>query len=279
VVGSSARHAVHTLVSGPDVTVHDYACRDHEPGWSRCDPGKGPAIVLVRRGCFRRRVRGVETLLDPGVAFFDRPDDEHALSHPVDGGDDDTLLVLSDRLMAELAGGEPDLPDGVVFTTPDIDLRHRMVLGAGGRDEAADAEDAAIALAASILRRADPGRMESGRPGTFESRRRIVDLARQVLTTDPQVGLVELSRRVATSPYHLSRIFREVTGQTLTTYRRRLRIRSALDRLRQGDTNLAAVAADAGFADHAHLARTFRRELGAVPSTIRHLLQPIPRWY
>ena len=79
---------------------------------------------------------------------------------------------------------------------------------------------------------------------------------------------------MSVSAYHLSRIFKLVTGQTLSAYRRRVRIRSALDLLMEGQVDLATIAAAAGFSDHAHLTRTFRTELGDVPSKIRGRIWP-----
>jgi AraC-like DNA-binding protein len=74
---------------------------------------------------------------------------------------------------------------------------------------------------------------------------------------------------VGCSPHHLSRLFHRRTGKTLVQHRSELRIHRALDRLREQDATLAEVAADAGFADHAHLSRSFRRFLGVTPSALR----------
>lgn len=46
---------------------------------------------------------------------------------------------------------------------------------------------------------------------------------------------------------------------------RRRRIQDATWRLRTGATTMAAVAADLGYADEAHLSRDFRRVTGATP--------------
>jgi AraC-like DNA-binding protein len=74
------------------------------------------------------------------------------------------------------------------------------------------------------------------------------------------------------SPHHLSRLFREQTGHALAQFRTALRIELALERLMQGEDNLARVAADLGFADHAHLTRTMRATLGRTPSAMRALM-------
>jgi AraC-like DNA-binding protein len=50
-------------------------------------------------------------------------------------------------------------------------------------------------------------------------------------------------------------------------------VRAALDQLEAGQQNLADLAAELGFADHAHLTRTLRAELGSTPTQIRDLLR------
>ena len=60
-----------------------------------------------------------------------------------------------------------------------------------------------------------------------------------------------------------------LTGMSVPDYRNRLRVRLALDRIAAGERSLSTVAADLGFADEAHLARTVRRETGRPPSHLR----------
>ncbi len=50
----------------------------------------------------------------------------------------------------------------------------------------------------------------------------------------------------------------QLTGVTVSQYRNRPRVSLALDRLAQGEPDLATLACDLGFADHAHLTRTVR---------------------
>jgi AraC-like DNA-binding protein len=50
-------------------------------------------------------------------------------------------------------------------------------------------------------------------------------------------------------------------------------VRRVLERLAAGEPSLARLAADLGFADHAHLTRVVREQLGHTPTQLRHLLQ------
>jgi len=59
---------------------------------------------------------------------------------------------------------------------------------------------------------------------------------------------------------------------SLTRYRNRVRVGRAIDRIEQGERDLAALAADLGFADQAHLCRTVRDHLGETPTALRRLL-------
>jgi len=96
-----------------------------------------------------------------------------------------------------------------------------------------------------------------------------------VLTDDPtRSSLLDLAVELACSPHHLSRVFHEQTGTTLSAYRTQLRANLALEHLTgvTGSATLADVAAQCGFADHAHLTRTVRRHLGTTPAALRTLL-------
>jgi AraC-like DNA-binding protein len=119
-----------------------------------------------------------------------------------------------------------------------------------------------------------PERVASGRPATAAARRRLAVAAREALTADPgALGLGDLARLVGASPHHLSRVFQAETGVSLSRFRNRLRVRRALERLAAGETSLARLAADLGFADHAHLTRTVREQLGHTPTQLRRMLE------
>ena len=130
----------------------------------------------------------------------------------------------------------------------------------------------AIGLAAAVLERDAPAAWPRAAPRPSAPARRVVEQAREVLVADPDQSLPELGRRLAASPHHLSRIFRALTGTTMSRHRMRLRVRAVLERLGGGERDLARLAADAGFADQAHLCRVVRAETGTTPSALREAL-------
>jgi AraC-like DNA-binding protein len=262
-----------TLLDHDDITLADVACT-HAAGRGEEDGGRSSyGLVFVRRGCFVRNVDGSGCLLDPTLAYGANPGQEERIDHRHDDGDDCTWLRVDADLAAALWGGDPHLPARPLPTSPRIDVEHRLLLAAAGRgDDEHALVERAIGLAALVLERADPGRVASGRPATRRARRALVDDAREALVADPDQSLPELGRRLATSPHHLSRIFRALTGSTISRHRMRLRVRAVLERLGGGERDLARLAADTGFADQAHLCRVVRVETGTTPSALRHAL-------
>jgi AraC-like DNA-binding protein len=262
-----------TVLSRDGVEIADVACR-HPIGRGRhTEAAVGRAVVFVRRGCFVRSVDGVETLFDPTVAYCMNPGEEQRYDHPHAHGDDCTSLSLGDELLASLWGGEPTLPSGPLFVSPQLDLEHRLLLAAAHRGEDPhEVIERTIALTARALEQADPRRVVAGQPATVKARRALADEAREALAADPDRSLPDLARALAVSPHHLSRVFRSATGQTISRHRMRLRVRGALERLAGGERNLAWLAADLGFADQSHLCRVVRSETGSTPSVLRQAL-------
>jgi AraC-like DNA-binding protein len=261
------------LLEADGIRIVDVACRGAGSRWSGPEASSANALVFVRRGCFRRRAAGSEELVDPAVVYFERPGEEQEVAHPVDGGDVCTAVGLPDDVLASVAGGDPLLPSGSVFSSAELDWAHRIMVSRCRRSpDGFETTERVVVLVASVLERAGWPGVKSGRPATDAARRRVVDDARVALTAEPGVSLLGLARAVAVSPHHLSRIFRARTGATVSRYRNRLRVRAALERLADGERDLATLAADLRFADHAHLVRSMRQELGAPPSALRALL-------
>jgi AraC-like DNA-binding protein len=261
-----------TVLSREGIEIADVACR-HAAG--RGHPGEqtaGHTVVFVRRGCFARSADGVLSMLDPTVAYCMNPGEEQRYDHPHHQGDDCTAVFLEPRLVATL-WGDLTLPSGPVPISPEADLEHRLLLAGSRRDaDPHDLVERAIMLTASTLAQANRLRVTASRPVTIRAQHALADGVREALAVDAGRGLIDLASLLAVSPHHLSRVFRSITGNTISRHRMRLRARSALERLADGETDLARLAADTGFADQSHLCRIIRRETGHTPSALRNAL-------
>jgi AraC-like DNA-binding protein len=227
----------------------------------------------VRRGCFSRHADGAEATLDPTLAYCINPGVEQRYDHAHETGDECTAIFFDEPLIASVWGGEPRLPSAPIPTPPRLDFEHRALLAAAKADEVpADAAGRTLDLTAALLEQVDADRVASGRPASAKARQALVEAAREALGVEPDLSLVALSRLLAVSPHHLSRVFRAETGHTIAAHRRRLRACAALERLANGDHNLARLAAETGFADQSHLSRVLRAETGQTPAALRALL-------
>jgi AraC-like DNA-binding protein len=262
-----------TLHDEAGIEICDVACR-HRRG--RGLPGEqtgGYALVLVRRGCFVRSSDGVQSVLDPTLAYCMNPGEEQRYDHPHDHGDDCTSLFIHPQLLASIWGGDPALPRAPLPTSPRIDIEHRQLLNAArGHANPHELFERAIVLSASALEQVEERRVAAGRPAGTRARRAIADGVREILAEHPERSLPQLARELSVSPHHLSRVFRAESGHTVSRHRMRLRTRAALDRLAAGERSLARLAADLGFADQSHLCRVMRQETGCAPSALRDLL-------
>ncbi len=83
-----------------------------------------------------------------------------------------------------------------------------------------------------------------------------------------RVTLDDLARAVSCSPFHLCKVFRALTGETIHGKLTTLRLRAALERVLDGE-DLTQVALDVGFASHSHFTYAFRRHYGEAPRSVR----------
>ena len=84
---------------------------------------------------------------------------------------------------------------------------------------------------------------------------------------DHRVTVAELSSAVSLSPSRLEHLFKEQVGISMSRYLLWIRLKKALEMMSRG-MSLTEVAHTVGFADSAHLSRTFRRLIGIAPSEL-----------
>lgn len=247
-----------SLAGRPEFAIASVTCRDDHTGWSEAEERDRHGVVFVRRGRFRRRVRGMVTEVDPTVGYTAAPGVQEQFAHPC-GGDECTWLTLTPAIWSGITAP-------VFYVDARLELAHRRLLAA---TRAGDVDYAVVERLLSLLAYAfePPAR-------TVGADREVVAAAREaILAGDPAAaGLVPLAKRLGVSPFRLSRAFPRELGVSLTRYRNRVRVGQAMARLDAGERRLGRLAADLGFSDQAHLSRTIRSHAGHTPAALRAAL-------
>ncbi|UQZ87702.1 hypothetical protein C4J81_00095 [Deltaproteobacteria bacterium Smac51] len=86
---------------------------------------------------------------------------------------------------------------------------------------------------------------------------------------ETELLLTDISRAVFSSPYHLSRKFKKITGQPLKDYIFSRRMTRALELLKNADLSITEVAAMVGFNSSSYFATCFKAHTGRSPSRHR----------
>ena len=98
-----------------------------------------------------------------------------------------------------------------------------------------------------------------------------VETVARMLQADPEAGdLATLARAAGLSASHLSRIFKEQTGVSISRFRNQQRLQRFLQLYGRGRrTTALAAALEAGFGSYAQFHRVFREQAGRSPSALR----------
>ena len=85
---------------------------------------------------------------------------------------------------------------------------------------------------------------------------------------DEPIDVATLAHMTKRSQFHFSRVFRRSVGVSPYRYIVYLRLRRAVELIREDRLGLAEIAASTGFADQSHLSRWVRRVHGVSPTQL-----------
>lgn len=267
----SYRHS-ELVFDNPLVRVFDVTCHAPRSGCSGEERCNATQIVMPHRGVFILHHRGVPIVADPNTALLFGMGDTYQISHPVDGGDQCTVLIFPPDIVED-ALGSIETRHRIVHTATQLsihELTHTMTTGGPDRLEA---EESAI-LVLNALAKDFNSSLPLSRQQMNEFQQRRVEEVRALLASHPTEAwhLASIARTVYCSPFHLARQFRAVTGESIARYLLRLRLAIALDCLAQGENDLARLAVELGFAHHSHFSARFRSVFGTTPTEARKTL-------
>jgi AraC family transcriptional regulator len=257
------------LLDSPVARVYDVVCREPQSPYGAAMFNAVTQIGLPRRGVFLMERRGRPLVVDTNTALVLGAEDEYRVGHPTAAGDEGTVLVLPPHLIEDAIGG---VEGRVGRLYPRDHLAICLVTRVLERDpDQLEAEEATLLLLASLPRAfANPdSEAHLGLPQRLR-----VEQARALLASSPESrwNLESLGGALRCSPFHLARQFRAATGETISRYLLRLRLAVAVERLADGERNIAALAVGVGFAHHSHFTARFHSVFGVTPAQAREML-------
>lgn len=109
------------------------------------------------------------------------------------------------------------------------------------------------------------------RPATREARLAIFADAVEIIATEYSrpIRIEEISRRVATSPRQLQRVFSDIGGSGFRTHLRAVRMARATELLATTDLPVKEIATRVGYDDPSQFSKAFKRTFGVSPSQVR----------
>jgi AraC family transcriptional regulator len=132
-----------------------------------------------------------------------------------------------------------------------------------------EVEEAVIGLLAELTPPRTPATWRGRRPAWL-------DHSIERLRAPAPLSIASLAEEAGVHPVYFTRIFRAAVHTTPGAVARRARLERAAVKLLGRENSVASVAHGAGFADHSHFCRHFRREFGVTPSRYRELFRPSP---
>jgi AraC family transcriptional regulator len=227
-------------------------------------------VVLPRRGVFVVDRHQESTAVDTNTILVLGREEAYRVSHPVEGGDDTTVFVYSPELLLTALGSDKGRVGAFRPADQLASFQVRRNLASDAATMLEREEQCMLLL--RRLANALGATRDSVRLGPAQRLR--VRRTQILLASEPARpwSLDLVSRAVESSPFHLARQFRSLTGETISRYLLRLRLGAAMQRLAEGEDDLMKLACELGFAHHSHFTARFRAAFGVTPSAARATL-------
>jgi len=267
------------------MTIGTFHCPASHPAFPNSGSIDGSSIVFPRTSVCITHAGRRPVVADPNVVMFYNKGQEYTRSKLSEKGDLCDWFGFSQQVVVDVMRSlDPDVAERrqtpFIYThgpAPSrIYLQQRMVVQHLNQANSPDhlfIEETVLSTLAQVIENAYRVRQngKSRQPATRRAHADLVQDAKKVLVTHFREGLTlaEIAAKVYTSPYHLSRVFRQQTGVTIHNYLHQVRLRTALEHVAQGDSNLAYLGLDLGYASHSHFTQAFRRTFGVSPSSFR----------
>lgn len=273
------------LYDGRMGRIGRFYCPPWHPRFSDSGPIHGYVIVFPRTSVTITHDGQLPIIGNPNVVMFYNQGQRYTRGLLSDKGDICDWFGFAPQLVIEaLRPLDPRVDDRwerpFTFShgpsTSQLYLQQRLLVEALSQENKPDlfyVEEKMLA----ILQEAIQAHFGRERPlphtsaATQKSHRDLAAGAKTILSTRfaESLSLERLAQMLYTSPYHLCRVFRQESGQTIHDYLNQLRLHASLEPVAARDASLTELSLALGFANPSHFTAAFRRAFGVPPSQLR----------
>jgi len=268
---------IETLLFSSDVVaIGKFRCPAGHPLFRDSGPCTHHTFVFPRTATEIQHLDGPSFVGSPNsVSLYNQH--QRYTRRPISAIDASDWFVIADDVLRDaIASFDPSVhdrpsqpfrrPSAPIDTATYAAQRRLFQRVAAGDCDAIAIDEEALRIFSNVMTAA-----EGANPFANPAMRDAVETVKRIITAAPSrnVPLRTLAAETGSSPFQLCRAFRRHTGMTMTGFRHSLRVRIALDRLRDLRTDLTDLALDLGYASHSHFTASFRRQVGITPSQFR----------
>jgi len=267
------------LYTGEILSIRYVSCRSADKRVGDIEYSEGNNLILPLRGVFLEHFSSSQQVLaEPNVALLFPAGRPSRISHPLAAEDDCLVMQFAPEVFQQImeTAETKDVGTHCMLAPPAMGWRNllwrRIERGLAGQLEI---EESGLAFLNYALRHSSGNRDMVRRKSIKASRQ--VEMARLALLENPELKwtLTELAKKVASSPFHLTRMFHKQVGAALHRYQLRTRLARAIDLLLDTRIDITTIALDLGFSSHSHFTASFRQMIGLPPLKFRETVRSV----
>jgi AraC-like DNA-binding protein len=274
------------VYEGKLLQIGVFRCAPDDPDFSDSGPVRAHLVVFPRTSVTITHTGGEPIIANPNVVMFYNQGQGYRREAISERGDLCEWYAFNPQILLDaLCTYDPSVQEHTERpfqfacspSHPNSYLQQRLVyrhLREALHPDPLYIEETMLCVLQHILDRAYQMHSPRARRGLARAKhyKEIIRTVEQLLAARFQehLTLADIAAEINYSPYHLARIFRQQTGQTIHAYLNQIRLRTALDYL-QSDMDLTRLALTLGFSSHSHFTQAFRQAFGALPSQLRPL--------
>jgi AraC-like DNA-binding protein len=261
------------VLETPSVRAARFRCAARDPRFRDTGPANNFAVCFPRRSVWIRYSGSRSFVADPSLATIYHPGQEYTREAISADGDYCEWFGVSASIAIDI--DQRDEPFAARFAPVDrrlyLEQRQFFTRVERGLVDQLEAEETIIRIVSTVISDSRRSADKTDR----DERESLVQKAKELLSRNlrSNAGITWIASQLGVSPFHLCRIFRSHTGETLHEFKTDLRLRSALEDLADRKGDISRIAHEFGFSSHSHFTAAMRARFGVTPSELKTSLR------